>query len=112
MNSFNQALLKYINYDHTLTQLNEKVRKLREVKNNLEKKIIFYIKQHKLEKDKYKIGDENISYSIQKNKENITKEYLRTSLEKYFKDKKKAEECLKFVWNNREIEEKEYLKLK
>ena len=112
MNSFNQALLKYADYEHTLTSLNDKIRKIREAKNNLEKKIIFYIKQQKLEKNKYKIGEEELGYATSKSKENITEEYLRTSLEKYFKDKKKAEDCLKFVWNGRATEEKEYLKLK
>jgi len=116
---FQNAILKFLQYEKQIKELQEKIKpvedRIKEIKSNktkLEDRILLYMKKNDYEKSKINANGEVIQMCEMNKREGITKEYLGKKLLEYFHgDNKKANELLNYLYENREIENRKYLKV-
>lgn len=116
---FQNAILKFLHYEKQIKELQEKMKpieeKIKEIKDNkvkLENRIILYMKKNDYENSKINVNNEVLQIGEINKRENITKEYLNKKLLEYFKgDNKRASDLLNYIYKEREIENKKYIKI-
>lgn len=106
---FKKAILDWNNIQQKIKEANEqiapfqrKIKGYKERANDIETKILDYMKQNRMDKSKLEIGDVVITMGESKRTESVNREYLLQKAKDYFKDDKQAEKFVNFVYETRQ----------
>ena len=78
--SFENQIQQWVSLDNQLKQLNEKVKELRDKRNNLENNITSYASENNLSNATVKISDGRLKFTNSKIPEPLTFKYLERTL--------------------------------
>jgi CBS domain containing-hemolysin-like protein len=100
--SFEQTIQQWINLDDEIKIYTNKLRALREKKNNLEKKATQMANDNRLLNSSIKINNANLKIVNTKITSPLTFKYLENSLGKIIQNNDQVQRILTFIKNNRE----------
>ena len=84
--SFENQIQQWVSLDNQLKQLNEKVKELRDKRNNLENNITSYASENNLSNATVKISDGRLKFTNSKIPEPLTFKYLERTLGEVIKN--------------------------
>jgi TolA-binding protein len=84
--SFENQIQQWVSLDNQLKQLNEKVKELRDKRNNLEENITNYASENNLSNATVKISDGRLKFTNTKVPEPLTFKYLERTLGEVIKN--------------------------
>ena len=84
--SFESKIQQWVSLDNQLKQLSEKVKDLRDKRNDLEENITTYASENNLSNATVKIGDGKLKFANTKVQEPLTFKYLERSLGEVIKN--------------------------
>lgn len=84
--SFESQIQQWVSLDNQLKQLNEKVKDLRDKRNNLEENITSYASENNLSNATVKISDGRLKFTNTKVQEPLTFKYLEKTLGEVIKN--------------------------
>ena len=84
--SFENQIQQWVSLDNQLKQLNEKVKDLRDKRNNLEENITSYASENNLSNATVKISDGKLKFTNTKVQEPLTFKYLEKTLGEVIKN--------------------------
>ena len=96
-----ELLNNYILLEENINNSNIKLKKLREKKTELSNTILRFMKEKKLNDLKY--NDNLFLSKNSKSYSSISQKLLKDSIYKYFNDKNKADDLIKYILKNRNI---------
>ena len=102
-NKFIENIQRWVKLDNQIKAVNEKVKRAREVKNQLLENIVGYVESNKLEATKIEISDGELRFYEKREYQPITFTYIEESLGKLISDKKQVECIMEYLRENREI---------
>jgi hypothetical protein len=94
---------KWVAIDTQLKLANEKIRQLRESKNQLTSQICGFVDAHNMRDTKLEISDGNLKVYDRNDYAPLTFGYIETSLDKIIPNKEHVTYILKYLKENREI---------
>ena len=100
---FQNDVQKWVALDSQLKLANDKIRQLRDMKNQLTSKICSFIDSNHLRDTKLEISDGNLKIYDHKEYSPITFAYIETSLDKIIPNKEHVAYIVKYLKENREI---------
>ena len=100
---FQNDVQKWVALDSHLKLANDKIRQLRESKNQLTSKICNFIDTQNMRDTKLEISDGNLKVYDRKEYSPITFTYIETSLDKIIPNKEHVATIIKYLKENREI---------
>ena len=100
---FIENIQKWVVIDSQIKLINEKIKKARELKNQLLKNISTYVCENNLEQTKIEISDGELKFYDKREYQPITFKYIEESLGKILSDKKQVEYILNYLRENREV---------
>ena len=100
---FIENIQRWVKIDSQIKAVNEKVRKARDIKNQLLENIVGYVEKNKLEATKIEISDGELRFYEKREYQPITFTYIEESLGKLIADKKQVELIMEYLRENREI---------
>ena len=100
---FQTDVQKWVALDSQLKLANDKIRQLRESKNQLTSKICTFIDTQNMRDTKLEISDGNLKVYDRKEYSPITFAYIETSLDKIIPNKEHVAYIIKYLKENREI---------
>ena len=95
-------LNNWIKYDDYIKQINQKTKKLKEKKDELETKITYIIENNNLTESKFNLGTNRIGYNEINSTCSLSYKFILECLTKYYGDIGKAEEICNFIKVERE----------
>jgi len=102
-NKFIENIQRWVKLDNQIKAVNEKVKRAREVKNQLLENIVGYVESNKLEATKIEISDGELRFYEKREYQPITFTYIEESLGKLISDKKQVDCIMEYLRENREI---------
>ena len=113
--SFNENILKWVQYDNKIKEQQNILKLLKEKKELINNDIINYIVVNNLSDKSIQIKNSNVElkYNTSNNYEGITYKYLEKCFDLFFKEKNielDSTELLNYIKNNRQITTKENIK--
>lgn len=100
---FVENIQKWVKLDSQIKAVNEKVKKARELKNQLLDNIVGYVESHKMEATKIEISDGELRFYEKREYQPISFSYIEESLGKLIADKKQVDCIMDYLRENREI---------
>lgn len=100
--NFEQTIQQWISLDDEIKIYTEKLKVLREKKNNIEKKATQMVNDNKLLNSYIKINNDNLKIVNTKITSPLTFKYLENSLGKIIPNNDQVQRILTFIKNNRE----------
>jgi hypothetical protein len=100
---FIDNIQRWVKLDNQIKNVNEKVKRAREVKNKLLENIVGYVESNKLESTKIEISDGELRFYEKREYQPITFTYIEESLGKLISDKKQVDCIMEYLRENREI---------
>jgi seryl-tRNA synthetase len=94
---------KWVAIDTQLKSANEKIRQLRDSRNQLTTQICGFVDAHNMRDTKLEISDGNLKVYDRKEHAPLTFGYIEASLDKIIPNKEHVEYILKYLKENREI---------
>jgi hypothetical protein len=115
MEKINSEIIQWIQIDDKIKEYNEKIKELREIKDNKYDSIYEILDIDNTETSnlpKYRIEKLNsfISFNKRTNYNPLTYKYLENCFNSYFDDKEQSDKLLSFIKDNREKETKVSIK--
>jgi len=99
---FKTQLEKWLYVDNELKNVNEKVKKLRDIKSVLTQSLTEHINKKELTNSTIKINNEVVKFLNCKTTQPLTFKYLETCLGEIIKDEEKVVKIIEYVKNKRE----------
>jgi hypothetical protein len=100
---FIENIQKWVVIDSQIKLINEKVKKARELKNQLLENITNYAAENNLEQTKIEISDGELRFYEKRDYQPITFKYIEESLGKLISDKKQVDYIMNYLRENREV---------
>jgi hypothetical protein len=100
---FIENIQRWVKIDSQIKAVNEKVRKARDIKNQLLENIVGYVEKNNMESTKIEISDGELRFYEKREYQPITFTYIEESLGKLIADKKQVELIMEYLRENREI---------
>jgi hypothetical protein len=100
---FIENIQKWVMIDSQIKLINEKVKKVRETKNQLLEKINKYVFENRIENTKIEISDGELRFYEKKEYQPMTFGYVEECLGKIISDKKQVDFIMNYLRENREI---------
>jgi len=100
--SFEQKIQQWVSVDNQIRVLNEKMKELRDKKNNLNNELTNYAKENSLENSTIQISDGKLKFAHTKIQSSLTFKYLEKSLNEIIKNESQAQKIINYIKNNRE----------
>ena len=97
-----ESIQRWVLIDTQLKMINERTRKLREMKNELTDQICIYKSNNNID-NTIKITDGELKFYEKKESKPLSFNYIETSLANLITDKKQLEFVIKYLRDNREI---------
>lgn len=102
----------YNDLDRKIAQLNQSIYFLREQKNQLNERLITIVKSKKMQDKNLVLNGTKYKYCNSNPPVNVTKNYVREKLIKFFKgNEKKADLLVNYIYDNRERTTKEEINI-
>ncbi len=99
--SFEGQIQQWVSLDNQLKQLNEKVKDLRDKRNNLEENITTYASENNLSNATVKISDGRLKFTNTKIQEPLTFKYLERALGEVIKNESQVKLIMEHVKQKR-----------
>ena len=90
-NDMIEYIRKWVAIDSQLKIVNEKTKKIRELKNSLTQNICNYAENNSLKDKKISISDGTLSFNVKKDYSPLTESYIEKCLGELITDKKQVE---------------------
>jgi hypothetical protein len=100
---FIEDVKKWVLVDSQLKIVNEKTRKMRELKNDLSDKICDYMTDNNLLQNKIKLSDGELWIHERKSQTPLTFGYIEKTLSNIIGDKEQLEYVIQYLKENREV---------
>ena len=101
--SFENQIQQWISLDNQLKQLNEKVKDLRDKRNNLEENITSYASENNLSNATVKISDGRLKFTNTKVQEPLTFKYLEKTLGEVIKNESQVKLIVEHLKQKRAV---------
>ncbi len=101
--SFESQIQQWVSLDNQLKQLNEKVKDLRDKRNNLEENITSYASENNLSNATVKISDGRLKFTNTKVQEPLTFKYLEKTLGEVIKNESQVKLIIEHLKQKRAI---------
>ena len=101
--SFENQIQQWVSLDNQLKQLNEKVKELRDKRNNLENNITTYASENNLSNASVKISDGRLKFTNSKIPEPLTFKYLERTLGEVIKNESQVNLIMEHLKQKRAI---------
>lgn len=100
---FVENIQRWVKLDTQIKSVNEKLKKAREVKNQLLNNIVGYVESNNMEATKIEISDGELRFYEKREYQPITFTYIEESLGKLIVDKKQVDCIMDYLRENREV---------
>ena len=101
--SFENQIQQWVSLDNLLKQLNEKVKDLRDKRNNLEENITSYASENNLSNATVKISDGRLKFTNTKVQEPLTFKYLEKTLGEVIKNESQVKLIMEHLKQKRAV---------
>jgi dihydroorotase len=101
--SFENQIQQWVTLDNQLKQLNEKVKDLRDKRNNLEENITSYASENNLSNATVKISDGRLKFTNTKVQEPLTFKYLEKTLGEVIKNESQVKLIMEHLKQKRAV---------
>jgi cell division septum initiation protein DivIVA len=101
--SFESQIQQWVSVDNQLKQLNEKVKDLRDKRNNLEENITSYASENNLSNATVKISDGRLKFTNTKIQEPLTFKYLEKTLGEVIKNESQVKLIMEHLKQKRAV---------
>ena len=101
--SFENQIQQWVSLDNQLKQLNEKVKDLRDKRNNLEENITSYASENNLSNATVKISDGRLKFTNTKVQEPLTFKYLEKTLGEVIKNESQVKLIVEHLKQKRAV---------
>lgn len=101
--SFENQIQQWVSLDNQLKQLNEKVKDLRDKRNNLEENITSYASENNLSNATVKISDGRLKFTNTKVQEPLTFKYLEKTLGEVIKNESQVKLIMEHLKQKRSV---------
>ncbi len=101
--SFEQNIQQWVALDNQMKVLNEKLKELRDEKNNLSQEINNHIETQELTNVSVKISDGQLKFVKVKETQQLTFKYLETCLSEIIKNEEQVKQIIEYIKNKREV---------
>ena len=101
--SFEKQVQDWVNVDNQIKTLGNKMKELREIKNNNEISILKYIETNKLNKATINISDGILKFTDTKQVAPLTLKYVKECLEKCIKNTEQVDYVMNIIKESREV---------
>ena len=101
--SFENQIQQWVSLDNQLKQLNEKVKDLRDKRNNLEENITSYASENNLSNATVKISDGKLKFTNTKVAEPLTFKYLEKTLGEVIKNESQVKLIMEHLKQKRSV---------
>jgi hypothetical protein len=101
--SFESQIQQWVSLDNQLKQLNEKVKDLRDKRNNLEENITSYASENNLSNATVKISDGRLKFTNTKVQEPLTFKYLEKTLGEVIKNESQVKLIMEHLKQKRAV---------
>jgi dihydroorotase len=101
--SFESQIQQWVSLDNQLKQLNEKVKDLRDKRNNLEENITSYASENNLSNATVKINDGKLKFTNTKVQEPLTFKYLEKTLGEVIKNESQVKLIMEHLKQKRAV---------
>lgn len=102
MKDLEEKLKQWIKINEVIDAKNNEIKELRQIKNNLNESLLSIIEDNNLQKSTFKINDNHIRYTTNKQTSPITIKYLQSCLTDLLDDESKVNEFMDYIKSNRE----------
>jgi len=100
---FIEDIKRWALIDSQLKIVNEKTRKMRDIKSELSEKICKYMNDNNISKNKIKLSDGELWVYEKKNQTPLTFSYIEETLCNIIKDEEQLEYVIEYLKSNREV---------
>lgn len=107
---FTDNVRNYVTIDNKIKSAQEAIKALKKEKEKAENNIMIYIKTYELDEQPINITGGRLQMALSKRTASISRKYVEQRLTEYFKSNTKAQEVTSFIFDNREVVEKEVLR--
>jgi CxxC motif-containing protein len=101
--SFENNVQQWVSLDNQLKLLNEKIKEIREKRNQLSENITHYATSHELTKSTVQISDGKLKFSDIKTAEPLTFRYLEKCLNEIIRNDSQVKKIMDYVKQKREM---------
>jgi seryl-tRNA synthetase len=101
--SFEQNIQQWVALDNQMKVLNEKLKELRDEKNNLSQEINNHIETQELTNVSVKINDGQLKFVKVKETQQLTFKYLETCLSEIISNEEQVKQIIDYIKNKREV---------
>jgi hypothetical protein len=101
--TFPEYIRNWVVADNQLRIVNEKTKKLREYRNQLNREIIQYMQEHKIDQSKIEISDGELGICNKREYPPLTFGYIETCLADIIPDKSHIDYIIQYLKEQREI---------
>jgi len=101
--SFEQNIQQWVAIDNQIKILNDKMKELRDKKNNITEQINTHIETAQLSNASVKIGDGQLKFIKVKETQQLTFKYLETCLSEIIKNEEQVKKIVEYIKNKREV---------
>lgn len=109
---FIDSLKTWIEYDNILKSKNQEIKKIKEQKDLIEQKLIYFIEKNNLSNTKLTISGSNILLNRSVTNGSLSFKLIEEALQEYLKNKNQVERICNIIKNKKESQKKETLCLK
>jgi len=101
--SFENQIQQWVQVDNQMKSLNEKLKELRDLKNNISEKIHIHVEENQLNTAAVKISDGQLKFVKIKETQTLTFKYLETCLSEIIKNEEQVKKIVEYIKNKREV---------
>ena len=98
-----ENIRNWVVLDNSIKELANRLKDLREKRDNYNYEILSYINENNLTNATIKVSDGNLKFVDSKIAQPLTYKFLNDSMQKFFKDKELTDKFIKFMKTQREI---------
>jgi hypothetical protein len=108
--SIETRIKKWIDYDNQIKEENEKLKELRDKRNELNDEIINYSKSNNMMSAIFELSDSKIKFVTTKTQQPLSLKYIETCLGSIIKDEGHVTKIMEYIKHNRDNKETVELK--
>ena len=109
---FIDSLKTWIEYDNILKSKNQEIKKIKEQKDLIEQKLIYFIEKNNLSNTKLTVSGSNMLLNRSVTNGSLSFKLIEEALQEYLKNKNQVERICNIIKNKKESQKKETLCLK
>ena len=100
---FEHQIQQWVSIDNQLKILNDKMKELRDKKNNISEQINSHIETSQLSNASVKLSDGQLKFIKVKETQQLTFKYLETCLSEIIKNEEQVKKIVEYIKNKREV---------